>query len=207
MIKVAEPTIERLVQYHRLLERLQDEGQRVISSQQMGDLLGIKASQVRKDLSYFGEIGKRGVGYHVGRLYEHVFRILASPKTWKVALAGAGNLGLALIGHSAFKNQNFCVEALFDVDPQKVNREIAGVHCWHFDDMTAQLQEKKIEILILAVPASAAQLCVDRAISSGMIRGILSFSPTTVITPENVLVYSVDVFAELEKLLFYLKTD
>ena len=152
MIKVAEPTIERLVQYHRLLERVQNEGQRVISSQQMGDLLGIKASQVRKDLSYFGEIGKRGVGYHVGRLYEHVFRILASPKTWRVALAGAGNLGLALIGHSAFKNQNFCVEALFDVDPQKVNKEIAGVHCWHFDEMTAQLQEKKIPRLQQARP-------------------------------------------------------
>ena len=154
MIKVAEPTIERLVQYHRLLESLQDEGQRVISSQQMGDLLGIKASQVRKDLSYFGEIGKRGVGYHVGRLYEHVFRILASPKTWKVALAGAGNLGLALIGHSAFKNQNFCVEALFDVDPQKVNREIAGVHCWHFDDMTAVLDDLLSEALRMAEDSS-----------------------------------------------------
>lgn len=207
MIKVAEPTVERLVQYHRLLGRLQDEGQRVVSSQQVGDLLGIKASQVRKDLSYFGEIGKRGVGYHVGRLYEHVLRILGSPKTWRVALVGAGNLGVALIGHSVFKNQSFCVEALFDIDPKKVGREIAGVRCWHFDEMIDQLKEREIEILVLAVPASAAQLCVDKAVSSGGIKGILSFSPTTVITPKGVLVYSVDVFAELEKLLFYLKTE
>lgn len=205
MKKVAEPTIERLVQYHRLLVRLQNEGQRVVSSQQVGELLGIKASQVRKDLSYFGEIGKRGVGYHVSRLCDHVLKILASPKAWKVALAGAGNLGLALIGHSAFKSNNYTLEAIFDINPQKVGQKFAGVHCWHADDMATILLERDIDVLVLAVPVAAAQPCVDRAVQSGKVRGVLSFVPTTLIVPDGVLVYSVDVFVELEKLFFYLK--
>ena len=99
-MKVAEPTVERLIQYYRLLMLMKEEGRKVVSSLQMGEMLGIKASQVRKDLSYFGEIGKRGVGYHVNRLCAHIENILASPRVWHVALAGVGNLGTALMGHT-----------------------------------------------------------------------------------------------------------
>ena len=204
-MKVAEPTVERLVQYYRLLGQLHEEGRRVVSSQQIGEMLGIKASQVRKDLSYFGEIGKRGVGYHVDRLYEHVMTILSPPRVWRIALAGVGHLGAALLGHTAFQSEKFRMEALFDVDPDKVGREIAGVPCHPFGDMASVLAERKIEVLILSVPASAAQACVDKAVESGTVRGILTFAPTTVVVPEGLLVYSVDITVELEKLLFYLK--
>lgn len=204
-MKIAEPTIERLVQYHRLLETLRDEGYRVVSSQQIGEMLGFKASQVRKDLSYFGEIGKRGVGYHVGRLCDHIVEILSSPRVWRIALAGVGNLGAALLSHSAFRSSKMEFTALFDVDPLKIGREIAGVACWNVSDMPKVMAEKRIEVLLLAVPARAAQSCVDLAISSGVLRGVLAFTQGSLVVPNEILVVRVDILAELEKLLFFLK--
>ena len=204
-MKVAEPTVERLIQYYRLLIQMKEEERKVVSSLQIGEILGIKASQVRKDLSYFGEIGKRGVGYHVNRLCLHIENILASPKVWKVALAGVGNLGTALMGHAAFQSYKFEVDALFDVDPEKVGQEIMGVRCWHVDEIAKVIEERGIEVLILAVPASAAQNCVDKAVASPSLKGILAFTPATVVVPEKILFYRVDIFVELEKLLFFLK--
>ncbi len=204
-MRVAEPTVERLIQYYRLLLQMKEEERKVISSLQIGEILGIKASQVRKDLSYFGEIGKRGVGYHVNRLCLHIENILASPKVWKVALAGVGNLGTALMGHAAFQSYKFEVDALFDVDEEKVGREIMGVYCWHIDEMAKVLEERGIDVLILAVPASAAQSCVDKAVMSPTLKGVLAFTPATVVVPEGILFYMVDIFVELEKLLFFLK--
>ena len=204
-MKVAEPTVERLIQYYRLLIQMKEEERKVVSSLQIGEILGIKASQVRKDLSYFGEIGKRGVGYHVNRLCLHIENILASPKVWKVALAGVGNLGTALMGHAAFQSYKFEVDALFDVDPEKVGQEIMGVKCWHVDEIAKVIEERGIEVLILAVPASAAQNCVDKAVASPSLKGILAFTPATVVVPEKILFYRVDIFVELEKLLFFLK--
>ena len=203
-MKVAEPTVERLIQYYRLLIQMKEEERKVVSSLQIGEILGIKASQVRKDLSYFGEIGKRGVGYHVNRLCLHIENILASPKVWKVALAGVGNLGTALMGHAAFQSYKFEVDALFDVDPEKVGHEIMGVRCWHVDEIAKVMEERGIEVLILAVPASAAQNCVDKAVLSSSLKGILAFTPATVVVPEKILFYRVDIFVELEKLLFFL---
>lgn len=204
-MKVAEPTVERLIQYYRLLIQMKEEERKVVSSLQIGEILGIKASQVRKDLSYFGEIGKRGVGYHVNRLCLHIENILASPKVWKVALAGVGNLGTALMGHAAFQSYKFEVDALFDVDPEKVGHEIMGVRCWHVDEIAKVMEERGIEVLILAVPASAAQNCVDKAVLSSSLKWILAFTPATVVVPEKILFYRVDIFVELEKLLFFLK--
>ncbi len=204
-MKVAEPTIERLVQYYRLLELLHEEGRRVVSSQEIGEMLSLKASQVRKDLSYFGEIGKRGVGYHVEKLYEHIKSILSTPRLWRIALVGVGRLGEALLGHKAFQSSKFKVLALFDVDPGKVGRSILGIPCYPIEKITDVLREQQVEILILTVPAAAAQGCVDRAVAAGTIRGILSFAQTAVIVPKSVLVYHVDIATELEKLLFFLK--
>lgn len=204
-MKVAEPTVERLVQYYRLLTIMKDEGRRVVSSLQIGEMLGIKASQVRKDLSYFGEIGKRGVGYHVLRLCDHIENILASPRVWHVALAGVGNLGTALMGHAAFQSYKFKVEALFDVDPNKVGKSIMGVECYHTDEIARVLEERNIEVLLLAVPSCAAQSCVDKAVEAATLKGILAFTPATVVVPERILFYRFDIFVELEKLLFFLK--
>lgn len=204
-MRVAEPTVERLIQYYRLLQQMKEEGRRVVSSLQMGDMLGIKASQVRKDLSYFGEIGKRGVGYHVNRLCAHIENILAAPKVWRIAMAGVGNLGMALLGHAAFESYKFEVKALFDVAPDKAGREIMGVPCYHADEMAAVIDKEKIDVLILAVPAPAAQHTVDKAIQAQSLKGVLAFTPATVVVPDRILFYRVDIFVELEKLLFFLK--
>ncbi|MDR3333256.1 MAG: redox-sensing transcriptional repressor Rex [Synergistaceae bacterium] len=204
-MKIAEPTIERLVQYHRLLERLREEGHRVVSSQQIGELLGFKASQVRKDLSYFGEIGKRGVGYHVERLCDHIVQILSSPKIWRIAMAGIGNIGTALLSNQSFRSPKLRFEALFDIDTRKIGSEIFGVHCWDASEIPVVMAERKTEVLILAVPARAAQSCVDLAISSGVLRGVLALTQGSFVVPDEILVVRVDIPAELEKLLFFLK--
>jgi redox-sensing transcriptional repressor len=204
-MKVAELTIERLVQYHRLLETLKEEGYRVVSIQQIGVLLCIKASQVGKDRSYFGVICNRGVGYHVERLCDHIAKILASPKIWRIALAGVGNMGTALLSNPVFHSQKIRFEALFDIDPGKIGRDISGIHCWNYTEIPSVMADKGIEILILAVPARAAQICVDLAISSKVLRGVLALTQGSLVVPDEIFVVRVDIMAELEKLLFFLK--
>lgn len=204
-MRIAEPTVERLVLYYRLLMQLHNEERRVVSSQEIGELLGLKASQVRKDLSYFGEIGKRGVGYHVERLYEHISGILSPNRLWKIALIGVGRLGEALLGHKALRSEKFRIEALFDNDKAKTGIDICGVPCYSSDDMTEIIREKGIEVIILTVPASSAQSCVDKAVAAGTIKGILTFATSAISVPEDILVYRVDISVELEKMLFFLK--
>jgi redox-sensing transcriptional repressor len=203
--KIAEPTIERLVQYHRLLEQLAGEGQKVVSSREMGEMLSFKASQVRKDLSYFGEIGKRGVGYHVDRLFKHIGSILASPRKWSIGLVGVGKLGEALLGYQAFQNEKFHIKALFDIDPSKIGTSIQKTPCYSMEDAPRVIRGEQIEVIILTVPTGAAQSVVDKIITAGTVKGILNFSPVSLVVPENILLYSVDISVELEKLLFYLK--
>jgi len=204
-MRIAEPTVERLVLYYRLLMQLHNEERRVVSSQEIGELLGLKASQVRKDLSYFGEIGKRGVGYHVERLYQHISGILSPNRLWKIALVGVGRLGEALLGHKALRSEKFRIEALFDNDPAKTGTEICGIPCFNSDDMTRVIREMGIEVIILTVPANAAQASVDKAVAAGTIKGILTFATSAISVPEDILVYRVDISVELEKLLFFLK--
>ena len=204
-LKIAEPTVERLVKYHRLLERLSNEGRTVVSSKEMGEMLAFKASQVRKDLSYFGEIGKRGVGYNVERLYGHIGEILSPPRLWSIGLAGVGKLGEALLGYHAFRSEKFRISALFDVDPLKIGNRIQGTPCFSIEDAPKVLREKNIEVVIITVPRQAAQSVVDVLVSAKTVKGILNFSPAAITVPEGVLLYSVDISIELEKLLFYMK--
>lgn len=204
-MKIAEPTVERLVQYYRLLQQLAEEGQKVVSSQEIGEMLSFKASQVRKDLSYFGEIGKRGVGYHVDRLYKHISQILASPRRWSIGLAGVGRLGEALLGYQAFKSEKFHIKALFDVDPAKIGTDIRGIPCYSLEDASRIIRENEIEVVILTVPTAVAQQVVNKVVSAGTVKGILNFAPVSLSVPESVLLYTVDISVELEKLLFYLK--
>ncbi len=204
-MKVAEPTVERLVQYRRLLERLGQDDVKVVSSREMGDMLGFKASQVRKDLSYFGEIGKRGVGYDVGRLLDHVSEILSPPRKWRIGLVGVGRLGEALMDHKAFLSVKYEIVALFDISEKKIGREFFGRTCFSVSEMADKLKEMDIEVLVLTVPKEAAQACVDMATGNEQIKGILNFSPSSISVPDGVIVYSVDISVELEKLLFYLK--
>lgn len=204
-MRIAEPTVERLVQYGRLLESLVAKGKKVVSSKEIGDMLSFKASQVRKDLSYFGEIGKRGVGYPVEQLSRHIGQILASPRQWSIGIIGVGKLGEALLGYLSFHNEKFRIEALFDADCGKTGKEIQGIPCFHSDEMAVRIREKAIDVVILTVPAYAAQTVADSVLKVGTVKGILNFAPFALTVPEDVFLISMDISVELEKLLFFLK--
>lgn len=206
MKKIAESSVGRLVDYHRLLAMVILQGKDLISSQEIAEQLGIKATQVRKDLSYFGEIGKRGVGYKTRALYKHLDKILDTPKRWRVALVGVGNLGTALIGHSGFRNDKFELAALFDISPGKVGRKFYDIECFDAKELTRIVQEKQIEVIVLTVPDSAAQRCVDMAAESGCLKGVLSFTSASIMLPKGIIYQRVDMYAALEKLFFYLKS-
>ncbi len=203
--EITDPTVGRLVAYRRLLQSLDEQGVPLVSSKDIGDMLAIKPSQVRKDLSYLGEFGKRGVGYNVQRLLSDLSGILAPFHRWRAGLVGLGRLGEALLGYSALTGESYDIVALFDISPQKVGRVVAGRTCYHFNQLASQILEQRLGVLIITVPSSAAQQVVDVAVSTGQIQGLLNFSPTTIAVPDTIDVQYVDISVEMEKLLFRLK--
>ncbi len=207
MWRVAEPTVERLIQYLRVVEAFKKEGRYLVSSQEIADAMGIKATQVRKDLSFFGEVGKRGVGYNVSKLIDHLRYILFPSKEQKLAIVGAGKLGGALASYSGFEEDKgiYRVVALFDNDPQKIGDEIGGIKIYDIKDFHDIAEELDVRIVILTVPASVTQEVVDHILSTGRINGILNFSPVTPIVPKEVVLYNVDITTELKKVLFYVR--
>ncbi len=205
--QITDPTVGRLVVYRRLLMRLVDEGVQIVSSKEIGEILRIKSSQVRKDLSYLGEFGKRGVGYEVQRLLEDLAGILAPFELRRIGLVGIGRLGEALLNHRSFLSENYEVAAVFDTDPAKIGRTYAGKTCYHIDELPAVAEEKNISVLILTVPQSSAQSVLDLAVETGRIDGVLNFSAAVLTAPPTVEIKDVDTFIELEKLLFKLKAS
>lgn len=203
--EITDPTVGRLVGYRRLLSDLATQKVLLVSSKDMGELLGIKPSQVRKDLSYLGEFGKRGVGYNVQCLLADLSDILAPFQRWHIGLVGLGRLGEALLDHSAFVSPNYKIEVLFDIDQAKVGHTFSGRLCYHADDLAETIVKMDLGVLILTVPPAAAQSLVNAAVSTGRIQGILNFVPTAIVVPESVEVKDVDISVELEKLLFKLK--
>jgi redox-sensing transcriptional repressor len=203
MKKVSEPTIGRLSLYLRLLGELRDAGVETVSSEELAGRSGTTAAQVRKDLSLFGTFGKRGLGYGVDELEARLRDILGLESEWPVALVGAGRIGAALFGYENFRRQGFFIEAVFDKDPAKVGERWNGLVVQPDDAMEAVLQDREIEIAVVAVPAGSAQAVVDRLVASG-IRGILNFAPTRLEVPADVVVRSVDMALEMEGLSYAL---
>lgn len=205
--QITDPTVGRLVAYRRLLMRLADDGVPVVSSREIGEILRLKSSQVRKDLACLGELGRRGVGYDVRRLLEDLAGILAPFEMRRIGLVGIGRLGEALLNHRSFLSENYEVAAIFDSDSDKVGRSYAGKLCWHINDMPRVIAEKNITVLILTVPQHAAQAVLDVAAGTGKIEGVLNFSAAILQAPSGVQIKDVDIFIELEKLLFKLKAS
>lgn len=203
--QITDPTVGRLVAYRRLLMRLVEEGVPVVSSKDIGDMLRLKSSQVRKDLSYLGEFGKRGVGYNVDLLLEDLAGILDPFEMWHIGLVGIGRLGEALLTHRSFLSENYEVSALFDTNPDKVGHIFSGRTCYHISDMPRVIRDKGISVLILTVPQGVAQSVLNIALHTGKIQGVLNFSAAVLTAPPEVEIKDVDIFLELEKLLFKLK--
>ncbi|WP_448535933.1 redox-sensing transcriptional repressor Rex [Pseudothermotoga sp.] len=179
MEKVPRPVIRRLAVYLRCLSNLEEKGIKVVSSKQLASMLQIKDSQVRKDLSYFGNLGQRGLGYDVKKLSGKIREVLGLYKTWFVIILGAGNVGKALANHKRLEQNNFKIVAVFDSDERKINKQIApGLKVRDVSELERFVKEHGVDIAVLAVPASAANdlACV---LEKAGVKGIVCFAPTT----------------------------
>jgi redox-sensing transcriptional repressor len=202
--QVSELTTNRLSVYLRCLNLLEGAGVRTISSQALAEQFHLNAAQIRKDLAYFGEFGVRGVGYYVRDLKRHLRQILGLDRKLRVAIIGAGNLGLALADYPGFRQEGFEITALFDNLSAKVGQQSRGgvpIHDIH--DLKKFARKDGISIAVIAVPAASAQRVVDLVVASG-IKAVLNFSPGTLEVPPDVKLKSVDLTVSLESLSFYL---
>jgi redox-sensing transcriptional repressor len=202
--QVSELTTNRLSVYLRCLNQLEDAGVRTISSQALAEQFHLNAAQIRKDLAYFGEFGVRGVGYYVRDLKRHLRQILGLDRKLRVAIVGAGNLGLALADYPGFRQEGFEIAALFDNLREKVGQQSrGGVPILDIHDLKKCARRDAIRIAMIAVPAPSAQRVVDLVVASG-IKAVLNFSPGTLRVPPDVKLKSVDLTVSLESLSFYL---
>ncbi len=204
---VSELTTNRLSVYLRCLNALEAAGVRAISSQAMAEQFQLNAAQIRKDLAYFGEFGVRGVGYYVTELREHLRQILGLDRHVKVAIMGAGNLGLALADYPGFRQEGFQIAALFDTAREKIGRHTrSGVAIEDARHLRAVVRRRHIEIVVIAVPARTAQAVLDMVVDAG-VKAVLNFSPGSLKVPPGVKVKSVDLTVSLEGLSFFLAQE
>jgi redox-sensing transcriptional repressor len=201
---VSELTTNRLSVYLRCLTTLETAGVRTISSQALADQFGLNAAQIRKDLAHFGEFGVRGVGYYVHELRMHLRQILGLDHGVRVAIMGAGNLGLALADYPGFRTEGFEIAALFDTKREKIGRRSrGGVPIYDVRSLRRMVRRENIRIAVIAVPADAAQAVLNEVVAAG-IRAVLNFSPGTLKVPRDVKVKAVDLTVSLESLSFFL---
>jgi len=201
--KVPQPTLARLSLYLRFLRQLAQQGVKTISSARMEAHCGIIPAQIRKDLSYFGEFGKPGVGYDVQHLLTRLTEIMQLDREHRVVIVGAGNLGSALAGYSAFVNSPFRIVAIFDNNFSKIGRMLWNHEIFDVQRLPEINQHLRADVGIIAVPAEAAQEVADLLVKSD-IRGLLNFAPAFVNCPPNVAVRMVDLTQELEILAYHL---
>jgi redox-sensing transcriptional repressor len=201
--KISEFTVRRLSNYYRILLDLEKRGISTVSSARLAELGGITSAQVRKDLSYFGNFGTRGLGYSVTELKNAIVKILGLDNQWTMALFGAGSLGHALFFHEGFREDGFYFKHVFDVDPAKVGTK------WHDVEITHQLRAEEVlrrtpvHIAVVATPPEAAPDIVDLLVKVGT-KGILNFAPTQLTVPDGVWLRNVNLAVALESLSFYL---
>ena len=198
---ISDSTIRRLSQYYRTLSQLAESQIEMVSSESLSRYIGVTAAQVRKDLSYFGTFGRRGLGYNVRELQGEVANILGINRIWNVALIGVGNIGRALLDYDQFRIQGFHIIIAFDNDPQKIGKSLHGVEILDVSTIPQVLPEKRVDIGIIAVPARAAQSVLDLLVQ-GKVKGVLNFAPITLNAPPGVFVRHQNLTIELEALSF-----
>jgi redox-sensing transcriptional repressor len=201
-VKLApKAVVGRVSLYLRQLDFLQVQGSTTISSSQLGAPLSIKNAQVRKDLAFFGQFGRPGIGYRIDELTSALRQVLGIDHDWPLALVGAGNLGRALLRYRGFRTRRFQIAAVFDADPRKIGLIHEGLKIEPIEAMRKVVAAQKIRLAALCVPAEAAQLVADQMIASG-ITGILNFAPVPLTVPPHVNVVAVDLSVQLENLAY-----
>jgi len=200
--KIPNETIRRLPIYLRGLLSLLEQGHDSISSGGLADFLGMNSSQIRKDVSYFGDFGTRGVGYDIRKLARQIRKILHLEGGSKAALVGVGNLGSAILTYPGFAVYGFEMAAAFDVSDKRIGKKIKGITIEDVSKIPS-LAERGISLGIIAVPRDAAQKVVDAMVKAG-VKGILNFSPSHVMVPKRVKVITIDIAMDLARLPFYI---
>ena len=188
---IPEIIVGRLPVYLQALEHMQAQGIQTTSSQELGEMIGISAAQIRKDLSQFGEFGKQGKGYAIPYLVKQLQAILHVDEVWDMALVGAGNLGTAIAHYPDFKLHGFHIAMIFDNDPQRVGTQIGDYTICSTAEMVERIQAQGIQIAMMTVPARAAQAVADDLVKGG-IKAILNYAPITLNVPPHVHVQYID---------------
>jgi len=199
---VPEATVARLATYLRVLGGLGERSVCTVSSEELAAAAGVNSAKLRKDLSFLGSYGVRGVGYDVSTLTDEIARCLGLTERRSVALIGVGNLGQALAGYAGFATRGFRIAALIDADPARVGTTVRGLIVRSIDDLARIVEERQIAIAVLAIPADVAQEVCDRVVAAG-VTSILNFAPTVLSVPAHVDLRKVDLAAELQILSFH----
>jgi redox-sensing transcriptional repressor len=200
---VPDIIVSRLPVYLRALQRLSDNGISTTSSQELGENVGISAAQIRKDLSQFGEFGKQGTGYHIPFLIDRLRQILKVDRSWNVAVVGMGELGRAIVRYQGFANRGFHVMVCFDSEQTKIGKKVGDVTVHDVKDIIKDVREANIKIVMLCVPASAAQEVTNKLVEAG-VQGILNYAPVSLSVPANVKVQYIDPAIGLQRITYYL---
>ena len=203
MKRIADSTVRRLSIYLRFLEDFEERGLATVSSDELARRGGTTSAQVRKDLSFFGSFGKRGLGYSVPELATALREILGLGRQWKVVIVGAGKIGAALAQYRGFRQRGFSIVAAYDTNPEKIGRTLEGIEIRDMARFEADVAAERPEIAVLATPTDAAQSVLDRVNRAG-IKAVLNFAPVQLHAPADVTVKTVNMAMELEGLTFAL---
>ena len=202
--EIPRKAVYRLSVYFRGLQRLKANGIRTVSSQALAKAAGVKPTQLRKDLTYFGQFGTRGLGYDVEQLAEMISDLLGTTSLQPVVLAGVGNLGLALLSYRGFEPEGFEIIAAFDIDAARQRDKNIPIPIYDLDRVPSVIQERNVKMAILTVPAPVAQEVTNTLVQCG-ITGILNFAPLVLDVPEAVVVNNVNLAIELENLSYFVQ--
>src|SRR5215211_4907394 len=201
--KIPDIIIGRLPVYLRALQQLSEKGILTTSSQELGELIGISAAQIRKDISQFGEFGKQGTGYSVPFLIERLRDILKVNRVWEVVIIGMGDIGHALARYNGFANRGFHINMVFDNDPQKIGQKVGEYEIYDIAPLPEKVKQNKIKVAMLTAPAPVAQEITDLLVKAG-IKAILNYAPISLNVPSGVRVQYTDPVTHLQRMTYYL---
>ncbi len=202
--KIPRATARRLPIYYRYLTVLLSANKQRVSSTELSEAVQVDSATIRRDFSYFGELGKRGYGYDVANLLKFFKGILHQDSLVSVALVGVGSLGSALLNYNFHQDTNLRISAAFDTKPEFANTIKSGIPIYPAEEMTTQLKEQQIDVVILTVPGAKAQKVTDQLVEAG-VKGILNFTPVRLSVPKDVQVQNIDLTNELQTLIYFIK--
>ncbi len=201
--RIPDIIIGRLPVYLRALQQLAEKGILTTSSQELGEIIGISAAQIRKDISQFGEFGKQGTGYSIPFLIERLRDILKVDRVWEVIIVGMGDIGHALARYNGFANRGFHISMVFDNDPEKIGQKVGEYEVHDTATLPEKVTQNKIKIAMLAAPAASAQEITDLLVKAG-IKAIVNYAPTSLNVPSGVRVQYIDPVTHLQRMTYYL---